>query len=99
MVLVGIPAWAWATAWALSVLAAWRVGAGRDRPVVGALAGLVLGPVGIAVACFLPYGGDMTCPACGKRTAWAPMPPGWTPQSGTSYPHLRCKRCGEIIPG
>lgn len=99
MPIVGVPWPVWAAVWAMSALIAWWAGARRDRALIGVVLGALLGPVGAIAAFFVPYGGDMVCPACGKRTTWAPMPPGWTPDSGASYPHLRCKRCGEIIPG
>lgn len=95
--LLGIPWWPWLVAGVVSTLIGGWLGSRRDRPLMGALLGLALGPVGWLVARFVPFAGDMTCPSCGRRTWFAPMPRGWTGGSGASYPHLRCRRCGEII--
>jgi hypothetical protein len=99
MAILGYPWWAWAALWAVSTAIAGFVGARRDRPIVGVLIGLLFGPLGAVAVFILPFGGNMTCPSCGRRTVYAPMPAGWSEGSGASYPHLRCRRCAAIIPG
>ena len=97
--MLGIAWWIWLAAWTAGALVAGVVGMKRDRPVLGVIVGVLLGPLGGVVSFFLPYGGDILCGSCGKRTPYAAMPAGWTPNSGGSYPHLRCRRCGSIVQG
>ncbi len=82
--------------WIGFMLLAAYAGSRKDRLITGAVLGLLLGPVGIVYSLIMHYGGDITCPNCGKRTWWVPKQPGTGPPH-TSTPHLRCIRCGKII--
>jgi hypothetical protein len=76
-----------AAAAGLSAFVGWIIGDRRARGGTGAILGLVLGPIGWLIAPRMP---SLTrCRHCGRWTPWYPMPPG----SGTSHPHLRCRRC------
>ena len=90
------PAWLVFAAWGICILLGAWVGGRKGRPTAGAILGLLCGPLGVAICLVLPHAGNMRCPSCGKRARWVPKSSGSGPP-GTSEPHLRCSRCGEII--
>ena len=94
----GPTAWAAASA-AFGLIGALLGRALRRRPLTGLLLGGLAGPVGWLLLLVVRDAGSEKCGNCGRYTGWRPLPGGWSPQGGSSYPHLRCDHCGSIIPG
>jgi hypothetical protein len=48
-----INTWMVVTAWGISILLAFFIGSRKGKPVAGALAGIMLGPIGVIVSFLL----------------------------------------------